>query len=163
VSGLVVGIFPGCDPAAIHNALAGQQIDLSKVKVICRSDAAPDDTPLEFFTESPIEFVTVDADFETDSVPDEMTRGTGIMGDSGGTSVPGLGGSGPSLASIRSHPTVEGGGYLGGLAIPGDELDNFGTAINEGRGVVAYPDPGTDASNIAAAFKAAGLRNVRVY
>ena len=33
----------------------------------------------------------------------------------------------------------------------------------DGRSVVLYPDPGADAQQIAAAFRAAGLRNVRAY
>jgi hypothetical protein len=165
VPGLVVGIFPGYDPTAIHEALTAQQVDLSKVKVIARSDAAtaPDETPLNFISESPIEFITVDANFESDSVSDELTRGTGIMSDSGGTAVPGIGGSGPSLGSFRSHAALKVGGYLSGLAIPDDEVDNFTAAVTEGRAVVAFPDAGADASAIASAFKAAGLRNVRVY
>jgi hypothetical protein len=165
VPGLVVGIFPGYDPVAIHEALAAQQIELSNVKVIARSDAAtaPDETPLEFISESPIEYITVDANFESDSIPQEMTRGTGVMGDSGGTSVPGLGGSGPSLASFRSHAALAAGRHLSGLAIPDDEVDNFIAAVTEGRAVVAYPDAGADSAKVAAAFKAAGLRNVRVY
>jgi len=33
----------------------------------------------------------------------------------------------------------------------------------EGRAVVLYPDAGADEQKIAAAFKAAGLQNVRSY
>lgn len=155
--GLVVGIFPVSDPAAIHNALEAQQIDLSKVKVVSRADATP------VSEESPIDFLTVEENMESNSRSDDMTKGTGIMSDSGGTSVPGIGGSGPSLGSFQSRSAAAGKSYLGALAIPGDEADNFNEAIEQGRAVVAYPDASGDATSVATAFKAAGLRNVRVY
>jgi rhodanese-related sulfurtransferase len=49
------------------------------------------------------------------------------------------------------------------LGIPEDEIDNFNTAIEDGRAVVVYPNAGADEPAVAAAFKAAGLRNVRAY
>jgi hypothetical protein len=99
---------------------------------------------------------------EDNSLSDDMTRGTGIMSDSGGTGVPGIGGRGPTLDSFshRDDPTRA---YLAGYAIPSDEVDNFGDAVAEGRAVVLYSDAGSDLQTIAAAFKAAGLRNVRAY
>ena len=156
--GLVVGIFPGSDPAAIESALTAQQVDLTKVKVVRKGGGAGDPAA----EESALDFVDVFQAQESNSLSDDMTKGMGIMGDSGGTGVP-MGGRGASLGSF-SH----GGGageisYVGGLDIPGDEADNFNSAVEEGRAVVAYPDAGDSAASVAAAFKAAGLRNVRSY
>jgi hypothetical protein len=155
--GLVVGIFPSSDPAAIHNALSGQQIDTSKVKVVSRGT----DQAVAIPEDSDIEFLDVEQAMEQlASYSDDMTREKGIMEDSGGTSVPGIGGRGPSLSSF-THAEYR--TYLSGLKIPDDEVDNFNGAIEEGRAVVAYPDAGDNAGVVAAAFKAAGLRNVRTY
>jgi rhodanese-related sulfurtransferase len=152
-NGLVVGIFPGADPKEIENALTGQQVDLTKVKVVsrARSDQADD---------SALHFMDVEEAMQHNSWSDDMTKGKGIMGDSGGTSVPGVGGRGPSLGSFShgARPT-----YFGAWAIPEDEVDNFNGAIDEGRAVVLYPDAGGDAAAVAAKLKAAGLRNVRQY
>lgn len=155
-AGLVVGIFPQSDPKALESALSGQQIDLSKVKVV--SGTVGD----EEAESSPLEFVDVVAEMESNSLSDDMTRGMGIMGDSGGTGVPGIGGRQATLGSFSSH----GGAsrrYLAGFPIPPDEVDNFDQAVAEGRAVVLYPDAGANAQTVAAAFRTAGLRNVRAY
>lgn len=153
--GLVVGIFAGSDPAAIEGALGAQQIDLSKVKVLRSASSA---TPEE--EESELDFVDVVESMESNSLSDDMTKGLGIMGDSGGTSVP-MGRS-ASLSSFSSRSAVTK-NYLIGLAVPEDEAENFNEAIEAGRAVIAYPDAGADAGKIAGAFKAAGLKNVRAY
>ncbi|MBV8491440.1 MAG: hypothetical protein JO199_13015 [Candidatus Eremiobacteraeota bacterium] len=156
-TGLVVGIFPSSDPAAIESALGGQQIDLSKVKIVARSSGSGE----EFESESGLEFVDVEKAMESNDFSDDMTKGMGIMGDGGGTSVPGLGGSNATLDSFSSRSG--GFSYLTGVGIPDDEVDNFNGAIAEGRAVVAYAGAGDGAGAVAAAFKAAGLRNVRSY
>lgn len=153
-AGLVVGIFPQSDPKALESALAAQQIDLSKVKVVSgtRSDTES----------SALEFVDVMEDMESNSFSDDLTRGLGIMGDSGGTGVPGIGGRQASLGSFSSR----GGGSRSALtkfAIPPDEVDNFDQAVADGRAVVLYPAAGADAQTVITAFRAAGLRNVRSY
>lgn len=157
-AGLVVGIFPVSDPKALESALAAQQLDLSKVKVVS-GGVAEDDAEA-----SPLEFIDVAEDMESNSLSDDMTRGMGIMGDSGGTSVPGISGGGrpTKLDSFapRGEPSSR---YLAGFAIPPDEVDNFDEAVGQGRAVVLYPDAGNDTQKIAAAFRAAGLRNVRAY
>ena len=153
--GLVVGIFSDSDPKALESALSAQQIDLSKVKVVTSGGRPDDDDPSE------LEFVDVITDMDDNSFSDDMTKGLGIMGDSGGTSVPGIGGRSASLGSFAHHNTVA--RYLAGFPIPTDEVDNFDDAVGEGRAVVLYPDAGADSQSVVAAFKAAGLRNVRAY
>ncbi|MBV8724488.1 MAG: hypothetical protein JO078_12360 [Candidatus Eremiobacteraeota bacterium] len=153
-AGLVVGIFPQSDPETLEKALSGAAIDLSKVKVV--SSSAED-------TEgSALEFVDVIAEVENDSFADDMTHGHGIMSDSGGTGVPGIGGHQATLGSFRSRASATA-HYLSAYPIPGDEVANFDDAVANGRSVVLYPDAGADADKVAAAFRSAGLRNVRTY
>jgi hypothetical protein len=152
--GLVVGIFPSADPAAIQNALSGQQIDLASVKVVTHKPI--DDTG----DDSGIHFMDVEEAMAQNAMTDEITHGREIMEDSGGTNVPGLDSRGPSLGAFTHSDRTN---YLTAFPIPDDEVDNFNGAIEEGRAVVAYPAAGANATAIAAAFKAAGLRNVRSY
>lgn len=152
--GLVVGIFPGSDSAAIESALTAQQIELSKVKVLRTGSSSAADASSE------LDFVDVVMNMESNSLSDDMTKGMGIMGDSGGTGVP-MGRS-ASLSSFSSRGGA-GRNYLSGLSVPTDEAENFNEAIDAGRAVIAYPDAGADAEKIAASFRAAGLRNVRTY
>lgn len=155
-SGLVVGIFSGTDPKALESALAAQQIDLSKVKVV--STAVTDDED----EGSQLEFVDVIADMQDNSLADDMTRGLGVW-DETGTGVPGIGGGRQATLGQFQHRDDPTRRYLAGYAIPSDEVDNFGDAVAEGRAVVLYSEAGPDVQTVAAAFKAAGLRNVRAY
>jgi hypothetical protein len=153
VATLVVGIFPQSDPAALESALSGQQIDLTKVKVV---GAQPSDDE-----SSDLEFVDVIEELNANERSDEMMQGVGVW-DETGTGVPGLGGRQATLESFthRDSPSKR---YFAAFDIPADEVDNFGDAVAEGRCVVLYPDAGTGADTIAQAFRAAGLRNVRSY
>ena len=160
-TGLVVGIFPSSDPNEIQNALGGQQIDLSKVKIVRRSSGDAD-AAAEVADDSGLEFVDVEKAMESNDFSDDMTKGMGIMGEGGGTSVPGLGGANATLSSFSSRSGAHH-AYLKGVGIPEDEVDNFNEAIADGRAVVAYPEAGESATAVATAFKAAGLRNVRTY
>ncbi len=155
MAGLVVGIFPESDHMALEGALTAQQIDLTKVKVVSATPPIEDETPCQ------LEFVDVMVEMESNSLSDDMTKGVGVW-DETGTDVPGLGGTSRTLGDFTHHedPTRR---YLAAFDVPSDEVDNFGDAVAEGRTVVLYTDAGTQAEAIAAAFKAAGLRNVRSY
>jgi hypothetical protein len=88
----------------------------------------------------------------------------GIMGDAGGTGVPGLTSSDRPGLTVSSFAETEAmPDYLGSVAIPDDEVDNYNEAIEEGRAVVVYQPAGGDAGAAEAAFKAAGLKNVRAF
>ncbi|MEO6835008.1 MAG: hypothetical protein ABI231_03760 [Candidatus Tumulicola sp.] len=154
--GLVVGICTASDTAAIESALSAAAIDPSKVKVV-RVAAAGDPSN----ESSDVDFVDVAASMESNSLSDDMTKGMGIMGDAGGTGVP-MGRRSGSLGSFNSRGGASK-NYLSGFSIPSDEVDNYNDAIEAGRAVVAYSDAGEDADKIAAAFKVAGFRNVRIY
>jgi hypothetical protein len=152
-AGLVVGIFPGSDAKALENALSAQQIDLSKVKVVGARAEDPDVSQLEF--------VDVIEEMESNSFSDDMTKGQGVW-DETGTGVPGIGGRRTTLDSF-THREGARQRYFAGFNIPSDEVDNFSDAVADGRAVVLYPDAGPNAQTVAAAFRAAGLRNVRAY
>ena len=150
--GLVVGIFPGSDAKTLEDALSAQQLDLSKIKVV---GARPQDD-----VDSDLEFVDVIQEAEAPT-SDSMTEGTGVWDDTG-TAVPGIVGRQARLESFThlQSPHVQ---YFSGFQIPDDEVANFSDAVTDGRSVVIYPAAGADAATIAAAFRAAGLRNVRSY
>ncbi len=149
---LVVGIFQQTDGKAIEAALAAQNVDLSKVKVV--STNAPSGEP------SKLTFIDVASEMESNSLSDDMTQRTGVLSDPG-MAVPGINAP-PTMLGAFDTSAEEAPHYLDGYDVPDDEVDNFDEAIAEGRAVVLYPDPG-DAASVAAAFKAAGLRNVRAY
>ena len=154
MAGLVVGIFPTSDATALEGALSEQHVDLTKVKVVSVSATDSESSRLEF--------VDVIEEMESNSLADDMTKGMGILDDASGTGVPGIQGRGETSEPFPHHdnPSRR---YFAGFAIPDDEADNFADSVEEGRAVVIYPDAGSDAQAIAAGFKAAGLRNVRVY
>lgn len=155
--GLVVGIYPSPDPKALEDALAAQQIDLSKCKVITVNP------PDEDAVSTQLEFVDVIAEMQNNEAGDEMLQGVGVF-DETGTSVPGLtsGGNHATLESFSHHEAASR-QYLAGYDIPSDEVENFGDAVAQGRAVVLYPDASSQTEAVAAALKAAGLRNVRIY
>jgi hypothetical protein len=154
VAGLVIGIYPTSDAKALEDALSAQQVEVGKLKVLASDGQNTESSTLQF-----IDVLTAE---EANSLADDMTRGTGILPDSGGTAVPGL-----SAPDVRFDVFEHHGGttdhYLSAFPVPDDEVDNYDEAIDDGRAVVIYPDPGDDAPKIAAAFEAAGLLNVRSY
>jgi hypothetical protein len=84
-----------------------------------------------------------------------------IMSGSGGTSVPGIGGSNASLSSFSGGGSVP--NYMGDLPVPHDARANYNLAIHEGRSVVTYKASEEEASQMEQAFRACGLRNVKVF
>ncbi|HVS45277.1 MAG TPA: hypothetical protein VMS32_01280 [Verrucomicrobiae bacterium] len=152
---LVTGILATCDPQEIQQALAAQNIDASTVRVVTKA------APSQEHTDSIIDFVFVAQSMESNDFSDDMTHGTGMMSDSGGTNVPGIGGRSASLSSLSGGRTDRF-DYLGGFAIPSDQIENYNDAIGDGRCVVLCQTDG-DAAKIADSFRAAGLRNVRTF
>jgi hypothetical protein len=149
-AGLVVGIFPEAKASSLEPALAGQNIDVSKVRVFS-IDGDEGDSPLQF----------VDVVQEANEEYGDMTRNSGILPDSGGTAVPGIQGSEVPLTSFVTPETST--HYLEGYEIPDDEVDNYDDAIGDGRAVVVYTCDPSQSAAIETAFKAAGLQHVRSY
>jgi hypothetical protein len=157
VARLVAGISPDHDTQAIEAALKAHDIDVAAVKIYAK-------TPLESHRESGLDFEYVIKDMDFNSLSDDETKNMGILGDGGGTGVPGLTSSNrPSLTVSSFAETEAAPDYLSGVAIPDDEVDNYNEAIEEGRAVAVFSAPDADTTTAEAAFKAAGLKNVRAF
>lgn len=155
---LIAGISPDQDAQAIEAALTAHAIDASKVKVFTKAE------PLEAHRKSGLDFVYVVKDMEQNSLSDDQTKNMGIMDGGGGTGVPGLTSSDHASLTVSSFAETEAmPDYLSGVAIPDDEVDNYNEAIEEGRAVAVYEVGDGDAAGAEAAFKAAGLKNVRTF
>jgi rhodanese-related sulfurtransferase len=155
---LVAGISPDHDTAAIEAALKAHDVDVTKVKIFTKA------APMEAHRASGLNFVYVVRDMDVNSLSDDQTKNMGIMGDAGGTGVPGLTSSDRPGMTVSSFAEAEASpDYLAGVAIPDDEVDNYNEAIDEGRAVATYDATGGDAAAAESAFKAAGLKNVRSY
>lgn len=148
----IAGIFPSCEPAAIEKALASASgIDAANAKVVTKT---PQTAAMQA---SRLDFVSVAEAQNSNSLSDDMTRNTGYMSDAGGTGVPGLSGRSSRLTDF-AHGDSFATNYLAGLGVSGDVIDNYNTAIEEGRCVVVIDG---DAA-AAEALRAAGFKNVRV-
>ena len=141
---LVTGIAPNSDTARIEQQLAQTaSIDVARLAVVTKTSRSA-------------------LSEHDEGQGSRLSMTSAIMTGSGGTGVPGMGGHGPSFSSMVGH-----GGfvdYLGGLPlIPPDQAEHFNIAIAEGRGLVTYKASPEEASQVEAAFRAAGLRNVKVF
>lgn len=141
---LVTGIAPTSDSAYVQQLLAKSNLENERLSIITKAQA------------------TMRAGAEHHGGPSLSTSST-IMTGSGGTGVPGVGGRRASLSSLSGgHADVP--DYLGGLPlIPADQAHHFNIAIAEGRGLVTYKATPEEAPTIEAAFREAGLRNVKTF
>lgn len=141
---LVTGIVPTSDTSQIEQQLAqAALVDVARLVIVTKAGRSA-------------------ISEHEDAQGSRLSMSSTIMTGSGGTGVPGMGGHGPSFSSLVGH-----GGfvdYLGGLPlIPPEQAEHFNTAIAEGRGLVTYKASPEEASQVEAAFRAAGLRNVKVF
>jgi hypothetical protein len=153
-SQLIVGIFPSTDAAALGKALSGAPgLDRERLRIFMADSGAapPQDASLQYTLLKP--------DVEEELSP-ELTHGTGLLTDFGGTDVPGVTDSRrQSLTDFAEEQEFP--NYLGFLAIPDDEVDNYNEALAEGRSVVAYSvESDSEGAEAQRALRAAGLRNV---
>lgn len=141
---LITGIAPTSDSAQVKELLAKSNLENERLSIITKAQ------------------VNVRFGEEHHGGPSLSTSST-IMTGSGGTGVPGVGGGRASLSSYGGgHADVP--DYLGGLPlIPADQAHNFNIAIAEGRGLVTYKATPEEAPAIEAAFREAGLRNVKTF
>jgi hypothetical protein len=140
---LVTGIAPA--DAQLAQLLAGVSLDEARLSTISKASAA----------------ARAAAGGEHLGGP-SFSSSSMIMTGSGGTGVPGVGGSNASLSAFGGHGSVP--DYLGGVPlIPHDQAQNFNIAISEGRTLVMYKAAPEEAAQIEAAFRNAGLRNVKVF
>jgi hypothetical protein len=139
---LVTGIAPTGDATQISNMLMGSALDESRLSTVTKTSAQG-----QLGTQS-------------QHGGPSFSNASTIMTGSGGTGVPGVGRSHASLSV--SHTAVP--DFLGGLPlIPRDQAEHFNVAIAEGRGLVMYKATPEEAPQVEAAFRSAGLRNVKVF
>jgi len=140
---LVTGIAPTGDASQISKLLTGAALDESRLSTVTKA-SAQGRAQGQNYGGSP-----------------SLSSASTIMTGSGGTGVPGVGGGHASL-SAASHSEVA--DYLGGIPlIPLDQAEHFNIAIAEGRGLVMYKATPEEAPNVEAAFRSAGLRNVKIF
>jgi hypothetical protein len=155
-SQLIVGIFPSTDAAALEKALSGVPgLDRERLRVYAAdAGAAPQG--------SSVQFTLVKPDPAEELSP-ELTHGTGVMTDFGGTDVPGVTDSREqSLSDFGDEQQFP--NYLASAPIPDDEVDNYNEALAEGRSVVTYSVASdAETADMQRALRAAGLRNVEAF
>lgn len=141
---LVTGIAPTADAEHVSQMLAGSALDQARLSAVSRTSAQ----------------ARMGADHHGGAP--SLSSSSTIMTGSSGTSVPGIGRSHASLGSpTGGHPAAD---YLGGVPlIPPDQAEHFNIAIAEGRTLVMYKAAPEEASQAEAAFRAAGLRNVKIF
>ena len=141
---LVTGIAPTADAAQVSQMLAGSALDEARLSTVSKTSAQ-----------------TAAKGGGHGGAPSLSSSST-IMTGSSGTGVPGIGGSHASLGSPSAHGSV--GDYLGGLPlIPPGQAEHFNIAIAEGRTLVMYKAAPEEAPQVESAFRAAGLRNVKIF
>lgn len=151
---VVVGIIGTCDPSRVAQTLSAMALDQSCLRVLTsESETAAHE-------QAPVSFVHV-AQAMGDTFADDMTRGTGVLPDFGGTAVPGIEDEGPRFDAF-SHPDVM--DYLAGTSLPPGDEEFYNEAIDDGRCVVVYncADDATVAS-ARGAFEKAGLHDIRSF
>ncbi len=141
---LITGIAPTGNAAQVAQMLAGSGLAEANLSVVTKSSAQ-----------------TSTAAAAGHGAPSFNAAST-IMTGSSGTGVPGVGGSHASLSSFGGHAAAA--DYLGGIPlIPAHQAEHFNVAIAEGRALVMYKATSEEAPNVEAAFRGAGLRNVKVF
>ena len=148
---LVVAIVSSCDPSRVEQSVAG--LDRAGLRVLTTESESPD------YKDSPIRFVHVAEAMSRNSLADDMTRGTGVIPDSGGTSVPGLSGPDTALYDAFAHTEVL--DHLSGVEIPDGDAEFYNDAIDDGRCVVIYKCAAEQADPAKASLEKSGASNVK--
>jgi hypothetical protein len=150
---LVLGIISNCDPKHVEQTIDAAGIDRTALSVLTADQPTPE------HESSWLSFIHVYEFVESSSLADDMTRGTGVIPDFGGTSVPGLGGEQRALG-VLSHPDIC--DHFVGMNIPSGACELYNDAIEDGRCVLVYRCE-DDASVCQANLQQAGAIEVRVF
>jgi hypothetical protein len=151
---IVIGVLGTCDPSQVEHALAATGVNRSQLRVLTSED------PTEAHDNSSIKFVHVAEAMAQNSLADDMTRGTGVLPDFGGTSVPGINDEGFPFDAF-SHPEVA--DYLTGVEIPSGDAEYYNEAIDDGRCVVICMCDGSACEQTKQALQKGGIENVRTF
>lgn len=152
-SRVVVGVINLCEPKHVEQTVSAAGLDKSRLRVLTSEEETA------AYVNSPISFIHVWETMSENSLADDMTRGTGVIPDFGGTSVPGINDDGGSLG-VFLHPDVL--DHMDGVDIPSGDAERYNDAIEDGRCVVVYTCDG-DASTAQAAMQQAGVNDVKVF
>jgi hypothetical protein len=150
---IVVGVINNCEPKHVEETVSSAGLNKDRLRVLTSEDESPK------YLNSPISFIHVWEAMSENSFADDMTRGTGVIPDFGGTSVPGIDDEGGTLGAFL-HPEVL--DHMDGVEIPPGDAERYNDAIEDGRCVVVYTCDG-DAPGAQAAMQKAGVNDVKVF
>jgi hypothetical protein len=151
---VIVGIIGTCDPSKVEAAVAATGLDRASLRVLTSQDETP------AHEESGITFIHVAEVMGSNSMADEMTRGTGVLPDSGGTAVPGINSQGPSFDAFTHEEVLD---HLDGVALPPGDAEFYNEAIDDGRCVVVCSCDDASAQSAGQALEKAGLTELRSF
>jgi hypothetical protein len=129
----VVGLSQNEDVKALHDALGAAGVDADRLDVIDGGDI--------------------------DLIPGPMI-GSELLTSDGGAAVPGIN-TGNGGVTVHADDSLI--GRLGDFNIPDSEIENYLEALERGRSVVAYSANHDNVDKVVAAFRAAGMLNVKQF
>lgn len=151
---VIVGIIGTCDPSKVEAAVAASGLDRASLRVLTSEDESP------AHEESDVTFVHVAQAMSSNSLADEMTRGTGVLPDFGGASVPGINSAGPSFDAFTHEEVLD---HLRGVALPPGDAEFYNEAIDDGRCVVVCSSDDASAQSTRQALEKTGLTEIRTF
>jgi hypothetical protein len=152
---IVIGVLATCDPSQVERAVAASGLDAAHVRVLTSQE------PTDEHRNSTVNFVHVAKAMAHDSLADDMTRGTGVLSDFGGASVPGLNAAGATFDAF-SHPEVV--DHLEGVEMPRGDAEFYNEAIDDGRCVlICTCDDPSSCDGVTQAVQKAGLGSIRSF
>jgi len=151
---LVTGIAPNAQPAEVEGLLCNV-LDCQRVVVITA------DSPTTEHQNSILRFIHAADIAQTTDVSHDVIRGSaGIMTDAGGVNIPGISSDTRFVGYFADPHIID---HLADWPIPQDQVQNYNDAIEAGRAVVTYKAEPAEVAKAEAAFKEAGLKNVKTF
>lgn len=153
-SHLVTGIAQTAAPAELEGALCNL-LDCNKVVVITS------DSPTAEHNNAMLSYIHASEGPQTTDTSGDVIRGnTGIMTNAGGVNIPGISADTRFVGYFANPHIID---HLADWPIPQDQVQNYNEAIDAGRAVVTYKATPEEAPQVEAAFKEAGLKNVKTF
>lgn len=151
---VVVGIIGTCDPSQVEATVAASGLDRASLRVLTSQDETPG------HEESAVTFIHVAQAMNSNSLADEMTRGTGVLPDFGGTSVPGINSRDASFDAFTHEEVLD---HLDGVALPPGDAEFYNEAIDDGRCVIICTCDDASVQSAGQALEKAGLTQLRSF
>lgn len=146
---VVVGIFPNHEGLVkLTDALKAKGLSVDRLRIV-----SPE-TPSDDLIGSGAQFT-----FSGDAEATTIGSGGGIITGFGGTGVPGLSENIPHVSAFHESSTAE---LLSELDIPDGRVDDFRSALSQGRTIVGY-NAAKDTEQVKSLFSAAGASPVEVF